>query len=131
MDFFGIGLPEMLLIMTLALIVFGPGKLPELGRALGRTLGELRRATRELTGELQGSLQEAGEQVQQQMNVVGWDSPGVTSQVTDPPHELNSPLPASEEKPNTTIDLESLAVEAEKNWLRLGTWSNDGGASAA
>ena len=39
-----IGMPEMILILVVVLIVFGPGKLPEVGRALGKGLGEFRRA---------------------------------------------------------------------------------------
>jgi Tat protein translocase TatB subunit len=45
---FGIGMPELLLIMALALIVLGPKKIPDLARALGRGLAEFRRATDEL-----------------------------------------------------------------------------------
>jgi TatA/E family protein of Tat protein translocase len=42
---FGIGMPELLLILALALIVLGPKKLPELARALGKGMAEFRRAT--------------------------------------------------------------------------------------
>lgn len=49
---FGIGMPELLLILALALIVLGPKKLPELARALGKGLAEFRRATDELKDEL-------------------------------------------------------------------------------
>lgn len=45
---FGIGFPELLLIMAVALIVVGPSKLPDLARALGRGYAEFRRATDEL-----------------------------------------------------------------------------------
>lgn len=45
---FGIGFPELLLIMALALIVLGPKRLPELARALGRGLAEFKRATDEM-----------------------------------------------------------------------------------
>jgi TatA/E family protein of Tat protein translocase len=43
-----IGMPELIVIMVIALIIFGPRKLPELGRSLGRSLGEFRRASNEL-----------------------------------------------------------------------------------
>lgn len=46
---FNIGPAELLVILLLALIIFGPGKLPEVGRALGRTINEFRRATQEPT----------------------------------------------------------------------------------
>lgn len=45
---FGIGVPELLLILALALIVFGPGKLPEVGKAIGRGLSEFRRAAKDV-----------------------------------------------------------------------------------
>ncbi|MCK8604317.1 Sec-independent protein translocase protein TatB [Desulfoferrobacter suflitae] len=45
---FGIGFPELLLIMAIALIVVGPSKLPDLARALGRGYAEFRKATHEL-----------------------------------------------------------------------------------
>jgi len=45
---FGIGLPELLLILAIALIVVGPSKLPDLARALGRGYAEFRKATNEL-----------------------------------------------------------------------------------
>ncbi len=43
-----IGMPELIVIMVIALIVFGPRKLPELGRSLGRSLNEFKRASNEL-----------------------------------------------------------------------------------
>ena len=42
---FGIGMPELVIIMALALIVMGPQKLPELARSLGKGLAEFKRAT--------------------------------------------------------------------------------------
>ena len=48
---FGIGMPELLLILGLALIVLGPKKLPELAKTLGKGLAEFRRATEDLKDE--------------------------------------------------------------------------------
>jgi sec-independent protein translocase protein TatA len=47
-----IGMPELVVIMFLALLIFGPRKLPELGRSLGRSLGEFKRASNELRNTL-------------------------------------------------------------------------------
>ena len=43
-----IGMPELIIILTIALIIFGPRKLPELGRSLGKSLSEFKRASNEL-----------------------------------------------------------------------------------
>lgn len=53
---FGIGFPEMLVILILALIVFGPGKLPEIGTALGRSIREFRQAVR--TDDVVGQIED-------------------------------------------------------------------------
>ena len=50
---FGIGMPELLLILAIALIVVGPKKLPELARALGRGIAEFKKATNELKESLE------------------------------------------------------------------------------
>ena len=50
---FGIGMPEMLLIMAVALIVIGPKKLPDLARSLGRAFGEFKKATNDLKESLE------------------------------------------------------------------------------
>ena len=47
-----IGVPGLILILTLALIIFGPKKLPEIGRAFGQTLKEFKKSTRELTSDI-------------------------------------------------------------------------------
>ncbi len=50
---FGIGMPELMVIMVVALIVLGPKRLPEIARALGKGLAEFRRATADISDELQ------------------------------------------------------------------------------
>jgi TatA/E family protein of Tat protein translocase len=48
---FGLGLPEILLILVIALLIFGAAKLPEIGRALGKALSEFKKGTQEFTEE--------------------------------------------------------------------------------
>ncbi len=45
---FNLGFPELIVIFVIALLVFGPRKLPELGRSLGKGIGEFKRASNEL-----------------------------------------------------------------------------------
>ena len=49
---FGIGFPELLLILVLALIVFGPDKLPQLARQIARLVGDLKKASEEFKSQL-------------------------------------------------------------------------------
>lgn len=46
-----IGVPGLILIVILALIIFGPKKLPEMGRAVGQTLREFKKSTKELVND--------------------------------------------------------------------------------
>jgi sec-independent protein translocase protein TatA len=47
-----IGMPELIIIFVIALIIFGPRKLPELGRSLGKSINEFKRASNELKNTL-------------------------------------------------------------------------------
>lgn len=51
MNIFGIGLPEMGLIMIVALLIFGPKKLPEIGRSMGKAIRGFQEASREFESE--------------------------------------------------------------------------------
>ena len=53
-----LGLPEMLFILVVALLIFGPRKLPEIGRTMGKALGEFRRATSDLKRTLDVEMSE-------------------------------------------------------------------------
>jgi TatA/E family protein of Tat protein translocase len=52
----GLGTPELIIIFVVALIVFGPRKLPELGRSLGKSLSEFKRASNELRNTLDDEI---------------------------------------------------------------------------
>ena len=51
-----IGMPELIIIFVIALIIFGPRKLPELGRSLGRSINEFKKASNELKSTLDDEI---------------------------------------------------------------------------
>jgi sec-independent protein translocase protein TatA len=58
-----IGVPGLILILVLALIIFGPKKLPEIGRAFGQTLREFKKSTRELTSDVMEEFEEEKKEI--------------------------------------------------------------------
>ena len=75
MNIFGIGLPEMILIMLVALLIFGPKKLPEIGRSMGKAIKGFQDASREFESE----FKREADRLEQ------------TSVVTQPPLEVTPP----------------------------------------
>ena len=67
-NFLGIGPGELLLILILAFIIFGPRRLPELGRTLGKTMQEIRNASQELTSQFREELGEVSEELEAASN---------------------------------------------------------------
>jgi len=55
---FGLGIPELLVIFVIALLVFGPKKLPDLGRSVGRALAEFKKAQQEFQESVQAEMKE-------------------------------------------------------------------------
>ena len=58
MNIFGVGLPEVTVILILDLLIFGPKKLPELGKQLGKTLQSLKKASNEFQNEIDQVMNE-------------------------------------------------------------------------
>lgn len=48
---FGIGMPELIVILIIALVIFGAGRLPEIGKALGKAIQEFKKATRDVSSD--------------------------------------------------------------------------------
>src|SRR5262245_4441564 len=64
--FGSIGMPELIIIFVIALIIFGPRKLPELGRSLGKSLAEFKRASNELKTTLEEEIRLEEQQQQRE-----------------------------------------------------------------
>ena len=56
MNFFGIGIPEIAVIVVLALLIFGPKRLPQLGKTIGKSLKGLQTASKEFENEINKTL---------------------------------------------------------------------------
>jgi Tat protein translocase TatB subunit len=89
---FDIGLQELVVIFVIALVVFGPKNLPQLGRALGRAMREFRKASDEFRSTIETNLQ--------------------INEVDPPPSSLPDPVPAVE-PPADTIPAVDSAFKAE------------------
>ncbi len=63
MNIFGIGLPEMAVIMTVALLIFGPKKLPEIGRSMGKAVRGFQEASKEFENEFKREAEQIAESV--------------------------------------------------------------------
>ena len=93
---FGIGMPELIIILVIALIVIGPSKLPDLAKALGKGMAEFKKATREIKESL--DLDE--------------DFEDVRKGLVDTVSELNEPLDL--EEPKKEEDEESQDTDIDK-----------------
>jgi sec-independent protein translocase protein TatA len=78
--FGSIGMPELIIIFVIALIIFGPRKLPELGRSLGKSLAEFKRASNELKSTLEEEIR-----LEEQRSVLDEKKAAAAQSVTAPP----------------------------------------------
>ena len=95
MNIFGIGLPELIVIFGVALLIFGPKKLPEIGKSLGKTLKGFQDASREFQDEFKKEAQKIEETVSETVSMNAQLESGKEAEVK----EVNTV--ASEEKTNS------------------------------
>ena len=85
-----LGMPELIVIFVIALLVFGPRKLPELGRSLGKSLGEFKRASNELRNTLEEEVrvEEQREATRRPATTAAVDTPAGPRAVETPSVEV-------------------------------------------
>jgi sec-independent protein translocase protein TatA len=88
--FGSIGMPELIIILVIALIIFGPRKLPELGRSLGKSIGEFKRASNELRSTLEEEIR-----VEEQRDRTATAAAATPPSPTPPPPADEEPTPVS------------------------------------
>ena len=94
MDFFGVGMGEVLMILVVALIIWGPGRIPEIARMLGRAVRTLRKASFDLTTQISKELEGEEKDRSSQSRANGGDKAKKSSDVdmTEPDREeMTSP----------------------------------------
>ncbi len=95
--FGSIGMPELVIIMVIALIIFGPRKLPELGRSLGKSIGEFRRASNELKSTLEEEIRvEEQKEQRAKLEVEQASAVDAANPVTADPSPVVTPEPTEE-----------------------------------
>jgi len=120
--FGSIGSGEVVLILVLALLLFGPRKIPEIGRTLGKTMAEFRKATRDFKLNLEREvdmedLKKAGKElreVRNDLSSIARDSLTLTPVASDPP-EAARPAPAAPPAPAERVEDADAAGEDRKN----------------
>ena len=89
-----VGTPEILLILVIALLLFGPQKLPELGKSLGRAIREFKRASSELQETIEREVEEVNRQVKDAPpSPSAGASPSSLPQGALPPPSAPMPMP--------------------------------------
>ena len=116
--FGSLGFPELVVIFTVALLVFGPRKLPEIGRSLGRSLNEFKRATNDLKRTWETEVTTEEEDLRRDLGAIDQEQQELDGIATE--------VPADEQDLGSAIDqeqqeLDGIATEVPADEQDLGS----------
>src|SRR5437773_12217148 len=104
MEIMNLGFPEMIFIFLLALIIFGPKKLPEIGRQIGRALNEFKRASNEFKAQIESEISQLDLENNRQTILPPVQAPpGSVASGRLPPAETSAPETSTSEIPTPQI----------------------------
>jgi sec-independent protein translocase protein TatA len=112
--FGSIGMPELIIIMVIALIIFGPRKLPELGRSLGKSINEFKKASNELRNTLEEEIR-VDEQKERQAKIAADQQSAISGA------EVHTATPTPVAAPSATVTPAAPAEETVSRTPSTGT----------
>ena len=121
-----IGVPELIIIFVVALLVFGPRKLPELGKSLGRGLSEFRRASNELRNTLEEEVRVIDHETSQTVSTQSVKNESLPTESTEDQSDdsLEASLPNNESPSGDSVkekdmELNSSLVSSSQSELNV------------
>jgi TatA/E family protein of Tat protein translocase len=117
-------MPEILLILVIALIIFGPRKLPELGKTLGQSLAQFRRASEDFKRQWEDEVVIERQRIEAPAptsapveHSIYSTAPTVAEEANTRALEESAPVPAATEAPAIAHHEETVAKETKRDWM--------------